>query len=364
MYNENGVMVWKCRQRIALGLGAVCLAIGSMAPVVNAQPIVNEVSAGEVLGQGEPLAPAVAAHTVYLPFAPRAQCYSFIPLDPTDERNLCGDLGLHVGAHTIGDIVTDVSGGAPEMFQTDMPKVRVNIPQTGFNIAPQDATGITSHIVKLSAMAYMTDSVAAAGVDAGGPMAARIAWVIRKALQDKAKSAPVLFPVSIAQLHYSQPNKAASTATIFTKCGDKLNAGQLSLGGFPYNFSADGTTATGGNIWLQMHYPACPAISSYWIRLADFYQGLKAFPEYQNIDAEANAMVGPSTYHATIPMVGLSGQQVLAAATITVIVIGAVVLIVIAPEVGVGWWLLSGTAVLNHQEVLSESGETVSCDRC
>lgn len=332
----------------------ILLVVSMLAVPVQAQPIINQTGSQEdntalvVTGQVQ------GANQVFMPLVLKP-CSSITPLTPvaTGASFQCVQASDYTGTQGPSNLITTINTGQASLFASTMPRFSISVPVTGTHIGPQSTAPVSSLIARIDSVSFMTttDDAGSAAIAIDAPFAGRIAWAIIKALQDKASAAPTLFPVPITVLHYSQPRVASQITTIFEKCGSILNAGQLALPGFPYDLIVDDSMTRGGNVWLRMQYPACPAISGYYIKLSSFWQGLKVFPQYQGIEAEAAALVAPGTYHVSdLALKMPDGQQVLVGATIVVIAIGTLIVIAIFPEVGVGWWLLTGAAATEENE--------------
>lgn len=315
-------------------------AIPAYAQTPAPKPVITQIGAAQ---QAQAAAdPIPQPNKIYLPVVSHPLCYSITQLTPGEAANACAILRDYESAQSFTGYVTTINGGAPLVFQTDMPSHAVTIPQQSIHIGAVNQTPVSTLKVKLTAMAYITETaVSAAGVDVSNPMPLRAMWVIKNALQNERESNPTLFPVSILTMHYSQPIEGSSRSTPFAECGQSIG---LYVYGYPWDIQFSDATAAGGNIWIKMKYPSCAGMDAYpWIRLQNFWSTLKLFPQWQNIDQQAG--IGPTTYHAAIQVAAADGTISTVNAIIIVSVVGAVVLIAVFPPSGVGWWLLAGAAL-------------------
>ncbi len=318
------------------------------------QPIVNQVAQAVTVDNQLIVTGQSAANTVYLPLV-SGPCWTITPLQPVTAgaATQCVQASQYAGAQGPGSLLATVRNGLPSLLTSNLPHVAASVAITGVHIGPQSGSA-TSLITHISAASYMSGDAAGAvsSTDQNIVMAGRIAWVILNALQEKVSGNPVLFPVSIATLHYSEPSSASPVTTLFERCSSVLG-GQLFVNGFPYDLVVNNETALGGSVWLQMLYPSCPNMmqgsftrSGYYIRLGDFWRTLKTLPKYDTIEAQAQALIGPSTYHVSdLPMRLPNGQVQPAGATIVVVAVGTLILVCIFPEALLpagGWWLLTG----------------------
>lgn len=335
-----------------LKITTILLVVSMLAVPVHAQPIINQTGTqaddAELVVTGQ----VQGVNQIFMPLV-MSPCASITPLTPVAAGTTfqCVQPSSYTGTQGPSNLIATVTTGRASLSSSTLPHFAVSIPVTGTHIGPQSTVDLSSLVVSIHTMSFMTTTTAvraAATYDA--PFAGRIAWTFTNALQDEAIDLPTLFPVPITVLHYSQPRVASQIATIFERCAAVLNGAQLALPGFPYDMTIDDAMTRGGNVWLRMKYPSCPAISGYYIKLSSFWQGLKVFAEYQTIEAEAAALVAPGTYHVSDLALRMpDGQVALVAATIIVFAIGALVVIVILPEVGVGWWLLTGAAAVKEE---------------
>jgi len=296
--------------------------------------------------QTQSASPQQGANKVYLPLVGNEKCYRLIALD--DRPDGCGSLSAFYGAQSIAGYVVTVNNGIPQLYQTDLPQHQISLPVSRIQVGAQPQTPVSAQRIKLTSMAYITATGAlASGVDASNPMFARLVWTLTKALQTLDHPTK-LFPVSILTPHYTQAHVSAVWTTLFDKCGNLFGPGQFALPGYPYDLSTDDAMALSGDIWLAMKYPSCPAMDpTPWIHLMDFWRYLNTQPGYENIDREAQAMVGPTTYHAAVQVMNPQGAISTIDAIIIVTVVGGIVLIAIFPPAsfGFGWWLLAGAAL-------------------
>ena len=328
-----------------LTLFLVCLlmlaSVPAKAQTPPSKPVIVQIGGAQEVG-----AASIAAgpNKVYLPLVVSPKCYNLTPLQPGAAANVCASLSDYAGAQSLAGYVATVNNGAPLVFQADMPSRAVSIPEQSITIGPVNQTPVSALRIRISAMAYLTETaVSAAGVNVNNPMPARANWVIKNAMQNSGESNPILFPMSILAPHYSQPVPGSDRTIPAAICGQSVG---LYIYGYPINIQFDDATAASGNLWLEMEYPSCPGMKAYpWTRLDNFWRSLKAFPsKYPNIDRDADA--GTTTYHATIQVSDAQGRISTVNAIIVVAVVGGIVLIAVFPPSGVGWWLLYGVAAL------------------
>ena len=322
------------------------------------QPVINEVAPAVTADNQLIVTGQTAANVVYLPLI-SGPCWTVTPLQPiaAGATQQCSPVAPYAGAQGPGSLLVTVNQGLPSLSVATPPRVVANVPVGGARIGPQAATGATSLIAKFASASYMAPDAAIAAAPRQPPIfAGRIAWVILRALQDKATSNPTLFPVSIATPHYSEPSSASSVTTLFERCLSVLG-GQLFVNGYPYDLIVDNDTTLGGSVWLQMKYPSCPQMAQaggygYYIRLSNFWSTLKTLPKYDGIEAEAKKLVGPTTYHVTdLPMRLPNGTVQPVGATIVVVTVGTLIFIAIFPEALLpagAWWLLTGSMALRR----------------
>lgn len=324
---------------------SIVLALSALpAKAVDApgKPVIVEIGAQS---QVSVAAIAQGPNKVYMPLIVTPKCYALNPLQPGAAATVCASLSDYAGANALAGYVATINNGAPLVFQTDLPAHAVTIPQQSITIGPVNQAPVSALRVRISQMAYMTETdgaASAAGADASNPMLARGAWVIKNALQNENEGNPTLFPVSILTMHYSQPIEGSNRSTPFAECGQSIG---LYVYGYPWDIQFSDATAAGGNIWLRMKYPSCAAMDAFpWIRLQNFWSTLKTFAKWQDIDQQAG--IGPTTYHAAIQVSDPQGTISTVNVIIVVTVIGGIVLIAVFPPSGAGWWLLVGTAAL------------------
>jgi hypothetical protein len=326
---------------IALAAALLLSAIPAHAQTPPPKPIVAQIGATQQVSAANV---EVGPNKIYLPLISKPQCYNLNPLTPSAANTqACVTVDAYAGSQSLAGYVTTVSNGAPLVFSTDMPAHTVAIPQQTIEIGPQSQTPVSSVRVRINQMAYMTetDGASAAGVDSSNPMPFRAMWVIRNALQNRGQSNPKLFPVSIISLHYSQPNGSANRTIPAAICGQTVGA---YIYGYPVDVQFADATAASGNIWMEIEYPTCPGMKAFpWYRLNNFWQTLKTFPKYQDIDKDDGN--GPQTYHAAVQMQAADGTITTVQAVVIVAVVGGIVLIAVFPPSGVGWWLLAGAAL-------------------
>lgn len=166
------------------------------------------------------------------------KCYNLTPLSPgAASAAQCANLGDYAGAQSLAGYVTTLAGNQPFVFSTDLPAHAVNIPQQTIDIGPVNPAPVSALRVKITAMAYVTETdTVAAGANAVNPMMARAQWVMQNALQAENASNPKLFPVSILALHYSQPVDGSDRTNPFAICGQ-------TVGLYIYGYPVDATVS-------------------------------------------------------------------------------------------------------------------------